>query len=74
MELNDKEHPPKAPARGGSVSLCHPNTPSASRDGVSTTAVLTGRQSEQEECARSDTELDFCGHGFGGFKTAALVL
>lgn len=59
MELNYKEHLPKAPARGGSVSLCHPNVPSASRDGVSTTALLTGRQSEQEERALSDTELDF---------------
>ena len=65
MELNYKEHPPKAPAQGGSVSRCHPNMLSASRDGVSTAALLTGRQSEQEERARSNTELDFLAMDLG---------
>lgn len=61
MELNDKEHLPKAPARGGSVSLCHLNMPPASRDGV----LLAGRQSEQEKHARTDTELDFLATDLG---------
>jgi len=65
VELNDKEHPPKAPAWGGSVSLCHPNTPSASQGGLSTMALLTGRQSEQEERDRSDAEPGFLAMGLG---------